>query len=152
MLQIDGAYNVTVYMKSQGTLEETDDGGERYRMHYVYIDQAAAFKCSSCGLCGNFKDRYNVSSERQEMELCDGSTASIGTGIDSETLENFDVNGWSWEYNFWSEECANYTDSDSIDYDITDNLGDAFNYTDSCDSRIQNTVQSLSLSLCTESK
>ena len=59
-LQIDSAYNVTVYMKNQGPLEETDDGDERYRMHYVYIDQAPAYKCASCGLCGNFKDSYNV--------------------------------------------------------------------------------------------
>ena len=60
VLNIDDSYNVTIYMKGQAALEETDAGDERYRMHYVYIDQASAYKCASCGLCGNFKDDYNV--------------------------------------------------------------------------------------------
>ena len=76
----------------------------------------------------------------QEIEICDGSMASYDTGIDDETMENFDVYGWTYEYHFWNDECANYTDTDTVEYNISDNLGDDFNYTDACDSRIQNTV------------
>lgn len=57
------------------------------------------------------------------------------TGINENTMENFDLFGWTFEYHFWNDECANYSESvsDVELYDITDNTGDSFNYTDACD-------------------
>ena len=76
----------------------------------------------------------------QSLEICDGSSVDYGTGIDGSTLENFDLFGWTWEYNFWNDDCANYTDDRQwMDYNISGNQGD-FEWSTACDSRIQNTV------------
>ena len=65
------------------------------------------------------------SAAHQSLEICDGSLVEYNTGIDDEALENFDPEGWTYEYNFWNDGCE--------EYNISDNNGDEFEYVDSCD-------------------
>lgn len=75
VLYIDDSYNITIYMRAQGPLEDTDAGDSRYRMHHVYIEQAAEYKCASCGLCGNFKDDFDV--RTAAMNMCSVYTVNV---------------------------------------------------------------------------
>ena len=59
-MTIDAKYNVSIFMKAQMTPQTGESGDTRYTMHYALINQHSAFKCSSCGLCGDFKHEMDV--------------------------------------------------------------------------------------------
>merc|ERR1719295_1438420 len=75
-LTIDNENTITIFMKAMLSEETVPSGEVRYAMHYVLIEQAAAYKCASCGLCGNFKDKYKVISDTQRM--CPRRTTPMG--------------------------------------------------------------------------
>jgi len=95
----------------------------------VVIEQASAFKCASCGLCGNFKDSVDPTSETQQLERCDGSMVTFPSGDDADVAELYDPDGWTWEKNFVENECAS-ADVSTVRYDIANNThnGDDFEF------------------------
>merc|ERR1719260_107307 len=107
-------------MKAQLGEQSVSSGDVRYTMHYVLIQQAPAYKCASCGLCGNFKDKVDFTASTQEMERCDGSLVSYQSGSDESGPGAYDPEGWTWERNFVENDCAS-AGSSTIDYDISDN-------------------------------
>jgi len=95
----------------------------------VVIEQAPAFKCASCGLCGNFKDSVDLTSDTQQLERCDGSMVTFPSGDDADVAELYDPDGWTWEKNFVENECAS-ADVSTVRYDIANNThnGDDFEF------------------------
>merc|ERR1719334_473343 len=127
-LTVDGENTITIFVKAMHYV--------RYTMHYVLIEQAEAYKCASCGLCGNFKDAVDFKAETQELERCDGSMVAFHTGDDADVPETYDPDGWTWEKNFFENECVS-ADSSTVQYDIASNNGDDFELVLSCDEAIQ---------------
>jgi len=138
-LTVDGVNNITIFMKAMMSEQTVSSGETRYTMHYTLIQQAEAYKCASCGLCGNFKDKVDFTAETQELERCDGSMVAFNAGDDESVPEAYDPEGWTWEKNFVENECAS-AGSSTIQYDIADNNGDDFVFVASCDEKIQTMV------------
>lgn len=137
-LTVDGENTITIFMKAQLGLQTVSSGETRYTMHYVLIQQAAAYKCASCGLCGNFKNKIDFTAETQELERCDGSMVTFQPGDDADVPEAYDPEGWTWEKNFVQNECASA--GTSVQYDISGNNGDEWVFVASCDEKIQTMV------------
>merc|ERR1719295_1957098 len=134
-LTVDGENTITIFMEALMSAEV------RHAGHSVLIEQAEAYKCASCGLCGNFKDRFDGCSDTQQLERCDGSMVAFHAGDDADVPEAYDPDGWTWEKNFFENECAS-ADSSTIQYDIASNNGDDFELVPSCDEAIQSEVKS----------
>merc|ERR1719295_2574465 len=83
-LTIDNENTITIFMKALLSEETVPSGDVRYAMHYVLIEQAEAYKCASCGLCGNFKNAIDFTTETQELERCDGSMVAFHSGNDAD--------------------------------------------------------------------
>ena len=97
----------------------------RYRMHYTSINVPSAFKCYSCGLCGDF-NIFSSGLTTEEMEACDGTMVSYRAGwVYTSTPEAYDTYGWTWEKAFVDNSCNN-------NYDNTDNMLDNEDPEDPC--------------------
>ena len=59
-------------------------------------------------------------------------------GDDADVPEAYDPNGWTWEKNFFENECAN---DEEVQYDITGNNGDDFEIVAPCDEAIATEVE-----------
>merc|ERR1719495_1294827 len=117
-LTVDGENTITIFMEALMSAEV------RHAGHSVLIEQAEAYKCASCGLCGNFKHKAELISDAQKLERCDGSMVALRSGHNADAPEAYDPDGWTWEKNFFENECAN---DEAVQYDIADN-GDGFEF------------------------
>eukprot|EP01083_Nonionella_stella_P151549 484387_1 len=128
-LTIDSACDIHFFMQGQTNFVEN-----RYKMHYVQIQQSQCYKCFTCGLCGNFKDRM-TGQDVEQIETCNGEYIDFRPGWNAHhTPEAYDIDGWTWEKSYVKNSCAST-------YDITNNNGNDFEYVDACDPTIKLDVE-----------
>ena len=135
-LKIDNSDDKKIYLYMSGQMNKETDiwyntGSNRYRMHYIYLTTPNAYKCMSCGLCGDYSGYASTS----QLVLCDGTIEDARQGWDAtKTPEAYDIFGLTYEFNYYHDNCV-------LNYDVRDNdQGLGGNYQDPCDPAIAQAV------------
>eukprot|EP01084_Bolivina_argentea_P200533 342907_1 len=105
--------NVILTIDSICKLEFTMTGQYNYknnqwRMHHIMISPPQCYRCTICGLCGDFQG-----GSASLFQTCDGQEITITRGTSN--ILNYDANGWTYEQNYIEQNCEGITPPDNND-------------------------------------